>query len=148
MSVEAVGLKSTLNNLIPVAMAFLHDIYFPLRWFMLFAVVLVLFDCRWGVAAAKKRGEKVRFSRAGRRTIQKMVDYFCWITIAGLIETLFEADMAIYGIPVGQGLLLIFIYLFEVNSCYNNYCEARCIETWDIIGWVGEKTNLKRKEKE
>jgi len=144
---EVIGVKS-IYSISAITIGFLQDLYYPLRWFMLLAAVLILFDLRWGIGAAKKRGEIIRFSKAGRRSINKAVDYFCWITIAGLITNLFETDINIYGIPVGQGLLLLFIFLFEINSCYSNYCEMRDIKKWDVISWVSEKTNLKIKKEE
>ena len=49
---------------------------------LIVAVVLVLGDLRFGIEAAKKRGETVRRSRAVRRTVNKLVDYLCWICIA------------------------------------------------------------------
>ena len=140
---EEIAGKSTISTITALITAFLQDLYYPLRWFMLLAFVLILFDWRWTVAAAKKRGEKKQASRSGRQSINKMVDYFCWLTIAGLIEGMFDVDFEVHGIPIVQIILLILIYSFEIGSCYSNYCEARGIkEKWDIFGWIGKKTGL------
>jgi hypothetical protein len=140
------NMDSPLNGLTAITLAFLGDLYCPLRWLMLLATVLIAFDVRWGIAAARKRGEVIRFSKAGRRAINKTIDYFCWVTIAGIIENVFAAKFSVEGIPVGQLLLLIFIYAFEIDSCYSNYCEARNIRNrWNILGWVGKRFSLERK---
>ena len=44
-------------------------------WFLILAIILILGDLRFGIAAAKKRGERIRPSRAVRRSINKLVDY-------------------------------------------------------------------------
>lgn len=97
------------------------DFIEPLKWFMLLAVILIIADLRFGVAAAKKRGEQIRFSRAGRRTINKIVDYLCWILLAGAIGKAFGLP---FDIPILPAIVLLVIYGFEINSCYGNYFEA------------------------
>ena len=139
------GGNSSMRLITTIIMSFLEDLYSPLRWFMVLAFVLVLFDWRWGIKAAKKRGEKVRTSSAGRRAINKMVDYFCWITIAGIINNMFEIQLEIMNIPIVQLGLLILIYSLELGSCYSNYFESRGIVGWDLIDWISMKTGLKLK---
>ncbi|OUO16795.1 hypothetical protein B5F93_00625 [Odoribacter splanchnicus] len=97
------------------------DFIEPLKWFMLLAVILIIADLRFGIAAAKKRGEQIRFSRAGRRTINKIVDYLCWILLAGAIGKAFGLP---FDIPILPAIVLLVIYGFEINSCYGNYFEA------------------------
>ena len=97
------------------------DLIEPLKWFMLLAVILIIADLRFGIAAAKKRGEQIRFSRAGRRTINKIVDYLCWILLAGAIGKAFGLP---FDIPILPAIVLLVIYGFEINSCYGNYFEA------------------------
>lgn len=75
--------------------------------------------------AAKKRGEKIRFSRAIRRTINKMVDYLCWVTLAEVCSMTFEITI---GVPVISMGMLFIIYGIEINSCVNNYLEYKGIK--------------------
>ena len=49
----------------------------PLRWFFLLGLILIFADLRFGVEAARIRKEKVRTSRAIRRTVNKIIDYLC-----------------------------------------------------------------------
>lgn len=110
------------------------DFYRPLVPFIILAVVLVLADLKFGVEAAKKRKrdalkagrkyEPVRFSRAGRRTLNKITDYICWVTLAGLFG---QAFGQILGIPALAALILLVIYILELSSCFSNYFEARGI---------------------
>ena len=69
--------RNTISAMGSVFMSGFMDFIEPLKWFMLLALILIIVDLRFGIAASKKRGERIRFSRAGRRTINKMVDYLC-----------------------------------------------------------------------
>lgn len=110
------------------------DFYRPLWPFLILAIVLVLADLNFGLAAAKKRKanaintgksyEPIRFSRAGRRTLNKLTDYICWVTLAGLFGNAFGD---ILGIPALPAIILLVIYVLELSSCFSNYFEARGI---------------------
>lgn len=116
-------------------MATFWDFYRPLLPFLLLAAVLVLVDLNFGIAAAKKRKatakkkcepfEEIRFSRAGRRTLNKITDYICWVTLAGLFG---QAFGNILGIPALAAIILLVIYVLELSSCFSNYFEARGIK--------------------
>jgi hypothetical protein len=103
----------------------LLDFYMKLVPFLLLAIVLIICDLRFGVARAKHAGEAVRMSRAIRRTLNKLVDYICWVTLAGLFGSTFGE---VFGIPLLSAGMLLVIYGIEINSCYNNYFEARGIK--------------------
>lgn len=103
----------------------LLEFYTHLIPFLLLAIVLIACDLRFGVARAKRAGEAVRMSRAVRRTLNKLVDYICWVTLAGLFGNTFGE---VFGIPLLSAVLLLIIYGIEMNSCYNNYFEARGIK--------------------
>lgn len=103
----------------------LLDFYNALIPFILLAIVLIIMDSRFGIAAARKRGETIRPSRKWRRAINKLVDYVCWVTLAGLFGQTFGS---ILGIPILSGLLLLIVYGIEVTSCFNNYFEYKGIK--------------------
>lgn len=103
----------------------LLDFYNNLIPFILLAIVLIIVDSRFGIAAARKRGETIRTSRKWRRAINKLVDYVCWVTLAGLFGQTFGT---ILGIPVLSGLLLLIVYGVEISSCFNNYFEYKGIK--------------------
>ena len=105
--------------------ASLLDFYNALIPFILLAIVLIIVDSRFGIAAARKRGETIRPSRKWRRAINKLVDYVCWVTLAGLFGQTFGS---ILGIPILSGLFLLIVYGIEVTSCFNNYFEYKGIK--------------------
>jgi uncharacterized membrane protein YfcA len=114
--------KSIITSTTAVLLSGMIEFLTPLKWFAVLGVILVLADLRFGIRAARYRGEKIRVSRAGRRTINKLVDYTCWIFMAGAIDKAFGAP---FGIPILPALTMLAVYGFEVNSCFHNYFEAK-----------------------
>lgn len=117
--------RSIISGTATTLVAPLVDFYTPLLPFFMLAIVIVICDCRFGVEAAIKRKEEIRQSRKWRRSINKLMDYICWVTLAGLFGGVFGT---ILGIPVLSVLILLLIYGIEVMSCFNNYFEARGIK--------------------
>ncbi len=113
--------RNVINGMAAVALSEFLGFLYPLRFFLLAGAVLILADLRFGIEAAKARKEKIRKSRAGRRTINKMVDYLCWILLAGALDKAFGIP---FDIPLLPALVLLVVYGFEINSCYSNYFEA------------------------
>jgi phosphate starvation-inducible membrane PsiE len=96
----------------------LVDFYSKLLPFLLLAMALIAIDSRFGIQASKKRGETIRISRAIRRAINKMVDYICWITLAGMIGQTFGTA---FHIPLLSVIVLCIVYGIELTSIFNNY---------------------------
>lgn len=94
----------------------------PLKWFFLLGLILIVVDLRFGILAARARGESVRTSRAVRRTLNKVIDYLCWILVAGAMGKAFGMP---FDVPILPAIVLLVIYGCEVNSCYGNYFAAR-----------------------
>lgn len=117
--------RNIINGTTTAVVAPLVDFYNSLIPFLLLAVVLIVVDSRFGVAAARKRGEPIRTSRKWRRAINKLVDYICWVTLAGMFG---EAFGEILGIPILSALILLIVYGIEISSCFNNYFEAKGIK--------------------
>lgn len=111
------------------------EFYRPLLPFLLLAIVLIGADTRFGVEASLKRGETFRPSRMMRRAINKLVDYICWITLAGVVGNAFGS---VLGIPILSALILLVIYGIELTSCFNNYFEFKGINKqiniWKLFG--------------
>lgn len=103
-------------------LAVLTDFFEPLRWILLLALLIVFVDLRFGIRAARKRGETIRTSRAIRRTINKIVDYMCWILLAGVLGEAFGEP---FGIPLLPLIVLLVVFGCEINSCFSNYFESR-----------------------
>lgn len=101
-----------------------------LPWLIL-AVPIIVLDLLYGIRAAKFRGDKVRWSTAIRRTIDKTVGYIMWCAAAVMIAQLFEVawlDKAILGLVYGN----------ELISVIGNYLETKGINLsvanlWKLI---------------
>lgn len=116
------------------------DFYSHLGWWLLLASGLILLDLRFGIKAARVRGEEIRFSRAWRRTINKSVDYLGWVTVAEMLSRTFGVTL---GEPlVSKGVLFV-VYLIELSSCLNNYFEYKRLP-WRIepYKWIKEKISF------
>lgn len=116
--------RNIINGTTTTLVSPLLDFYQSLIPFILLAMVLIIVDSRFGCAASRRRGETIRPSRKWRRTINKLVDYVCWVTLAGLFGQTFGT---VLGIPILSALLLLVVYGIELSSCYNNYLESRGI---------------------
>lgn len=138
------------NNLFSATMAalgmVLADFYGHLAPWLLLGMVLVFVDLRFGLLAAKARKEEIRPSRAWRRTLNKMVDYLCWVTLAEVCSRTFGITI---GAPVVSMAMLFIIYGIELNSCVNNYLEYKGIKKkWNFFRLVGKENLLEDKAEE
>lgn len=133
--------RNIINGTTTAVVAPLLDFYNSLIPFLILAIVLIFVDSRFGVAAARKRGEPIRTSRKWRRAINKLVDYICWVTLAGLFGQTFGT---ILGMPVLSGLLLLVVYGIEISSCFNNYFEAKVISKKINVFKLFNRTEVER----
>ena len=94
-------------------------------WFLILAIILILGDLRFGIAAAKKRGEKIRPSRAVRRSLNKLVDYICWLSIATVVGVNFGT---VFGLPLLSVIIMAVVCVIELSSIVDNYFEYKGIK--------------------
>lgn len=109
----------------------LVDFYSKLLPFLMLAVALIIIDSRFGILASRKRGEAIRTSRAIRRAINKLVDYICWVTLAGMIGQTFGTA---FHIPLLSIIVLCIVYSIELTSIFNNYFFYKGIKK-KFNGW-------------
>lgn len=143
-------MEETTNTLFSAAMAaigaVIAEFYEHLAPWLLLGMVLVIADLRFGILAAKKRGEKIRTSRAVRRTINKMIDYLCWVTVAEVCSRTFGVSI---GVPVVSLAVLFIIYGIELSSCVNNYLEYKgARKKFNFFRLVGREELLEDMEDE
>lgn len=89
---------------------------------LIVACALIIGDLRFGIMAAKRRGDKIRPSRAIRRTINKFVDYICWVSIAWVMGVAFGNA---FGVPLLAVIIMAVICAIELSSIFDNYCEYK-----------------------
>lgn len=112
------------------------QILYDLRWMILLAIILILSDLWFGISASRVQGITIRKSRAGRRTLNKLVDYICYILLGAVIG---KAIGEPYGVDpmVVSITVMILCYCFEVDSIYGHICEIHGIKKqysiWKII---------------
>lgn len=100
----------------------LIEYLYPMKWFALLAFIIIVADLRFGTLAAKKRGETVRFSRAIKRTGNKIVDYTCWLLLAWALGLAFGDYLESQFLPA---IVLAVIFGIELESCFSNYFETK-----------------------
>lgn len=103
--------------------AFLDGYQFLAEWLGI-AIVFIIVDLRFGILAAKKRGEKIRGSRAVRRSVQKLMDYICWSLVSYFINLRFGLTLKVESLPI---IIMFVIYALEFCSIINNYLEYKGI---------------------
>lgn len=94
-------------------------------WFLILAIILILGDLRFGIAAAKKRGEHIRPSRAIRRSLNKLVDYICWLSIATVVGVNFGS---VFCLPLLSVIIMAVVCVIELSSIIDNYLEYKGIK--------------------
>lgn len=93
--------------------------------FLILAIILILGDLRFGIAAAKKRGEHIRPSRAVRRSLNKLVDYICWLSIATVVGVNFGS---VFGLPLLSVIIMAVVCIIELSSIIDNYLEYKGVK--------------------
>lgn len=141
--------RNVINGALSVTLADWLIYLEPIKWLALCGIILVFCDLRFGVLAAKARGESIRKSRALRRTCNKLVDYTCWVLLSVGIEFAFGLSLHIPLIPV---FIMLVIYGIELNSVFQNYFDYRGINVKvNVFDWLKKKVDIidvKQKDKE
>ena len=114
--------RNIINGVMASAIMPLLTFYENLMPYILLAIALIIVDSRFGVKASRKRGETIRPSRKWRRAINKLVDYVCWVTLAGVFG---QAYGSVLDIPALAALMLLIVYSIELTSIFNNYFEYK-----------------------
>ncbi len=132
--------RQVISALTATTLSGLYEFAEPLRWLFVLGGVLIVADLRFGIRASRVRGESIRASRAIRRTINKAVDYICWVLLAGTLGATFGESIGVKILPI---LVMIVIYGVETNSCFSNYFEAKGADLQvDIFKWLARKTDI------
>ena len=125
----------------------IKEVVFELRWMLVFIVAMIIADFVLGIIdSVVKRGEDVRFSRAGRRTMCKFIEYNSYLVLGFMfgIAILQPVGICSYTISSICGLGLAFI--FEFDSIADHICEIHGIKNKVsikrlLVGYIKKKYN-------
>lgn len=113
-----------------------YAIIFDLRWMILLAFILIIADFWFGISTSKLQGIEIRKSRAGRRTLNKVIDYLCYILLGAVIGKAIGEPYGLNPITVSITIMIL-CYCFEIDSIYNHICVLHGVQKrysiWSII---------------
>ena len=129
-------MSSALKTSIVGFLAEWSHLLWGLRWMITLAILLVVSDFWFGISDSRHKDVPVKPSTAVKRTVNKVIDYICYVLIGA---TLGKAIAEPYGIdPIVTAItIMIFCYGFEVDSIYKHICRLHDIEPkydlWDFL---------------
>lgn len=113
------------------AVLFLQNAVMRMIPYSIAAIPLIILDLRYGIKAARMRGDKVRFSTALRRTVTKTFTYVCWLILASTIAVAFSQEWL-------EWIVLGAVFANEMLSIIGNLLETRGLEiSWKNIITAG-----------
>lgn len=112
------------------------DILYDLRWMMLLGLILIISDFWFGINAAKVKKIEIRKSRAGRRTLNKIIDYTCYLLLGAVLGKAIGEPYGLEPITISASVLIL-CYGFEIDSIYGHICALHGIQKnysiWRIL---------------
>lgn len=125
----------------------IKEVVFELRWMLVFIVAMIIADFVLGIIdSVVKRGEDFRFSRAGRRTMCKFIEYNSYLVLGFMfgIAILQPVGICTYTMSSMCGLGLAII--FEFDSIMEHVCEIHGIKNKVsvkrlLVGYIKKKYN-------
>lgn len=123
----------------------IKNVVFELRWMLAFIVVMIVADFVLGIIdSVVKRGEDFRFSRAGRRTMCKFIEYNSYLVLGFMlgIAILQPVGICTYTISSMCGLGLAIV--FEFDSIMEHVCAIHGIKNKIsikrmLVGYIKKK---------
>lgn len=101
-------------------------LFWDLRWLIALAVCLIIVDGWLGISESRMKKVEIRKSKAGRRTMNKIVDYICYLMLGGILGMAIGEPLGVNHIAIAAVSMLI-ACLFEIDSIAGHYCELHGI---------------------
>lgn len=102
--------------------------FFDLRWMLVLIVVLIVADFWFGVSESLHKHEHFRFSRAGRRTCNKAVDYVTYLILGSVIGLAIFEPLGWATHTTTAAIGLGFGCVWEVDSIVGHVCELHGVK--------------------
>ncbi len=132
-------------------------VLYDLRWMLVCVAVLIVADFWWGTKETIKKHEetgddqyKWRFSRAGRRSLNKCIDYLTYLLIGAVLGIAIFEPLGICSHTISGAIGLGAGALFDVSSIGGHVCYLHGIDTkgnflkllWRIVvSFIKKKNN-------
>lgn len=102
---------------------------YDLRWMIVLIVVLIVADFWFGLSESLFKHEEFRFSRAGRRTCNKLVDYLTYLLLGAVIGLAIFEPLNITTHTVTAAIGLGLGCLWEVDSIVGHICALHGVKS-------------------
>lgn len=118
----------------------IKGVVFELRWMLAFIIALIIADFVLGIIdSVVKRGEDFRFSRAGRRTMCKFIEYNSYLVLGFMLGIAILQPVGICNYMISSVGGLCLAILFEADSIKDHVCAIHGIENkFSVKKWLVE----------
>lgn len=107
----------------------IKSVVFELRWMLAFIVVMIVADFVLGIIdSVVRRGEDFRFSRAGRRTMCKFIEYNSYLVLGFMLGMAILQPAGLCGYTVSSMCGLGLAIVFEFDSIMEHICDIHGID--------------------
>ena len=118
---------------------------FDMRWFIILSIVLIAVDFKFGKENSLAHGVAFRRSRAVRRTVNKFIDYMCWLIFAAVLGQAFGEPYGINRLVISATVMIVACCI-EVDSITQNYFESRGLDGVSLKGFLVSLAKKKDKD--
>lgn len=125
----------------------IKNVVFELRWMLAFIVVMIVADFVLGIIdSVLKKKEDFRFSRAGRRTMCKFIEYNSYLVLGFMLGIAILQPVGICSYTISSMCGLGLAFLFEFDSIVDHICAIHGIKNKVsikriLIGYIKKKYN-------
>ena len=121
----------------------IRSVVFELRWMLAFIVVMIVADFVLGIIdSVVKRGEDFRFSRAGRRTMCKFIEYNSYLVVGFMLGIAILQPVGICSYTIS--CWLSFSNLTVLWSIYAQFMVSRTRFPLSACWWATLKKSTQR----
>lgn len=104
------------------------QVVYDLRWMLMLVVVLIVTDFWYGLSESLQKKEHFRFSRAGRRTCNKFMDYVGYLLLGTVFGLGIFEPLGIASHVTTAAIGLAFGCVWEVDSIVGHVCALHGIK--------------------
>lgn len=123
----------------------IKNVVFELRWMLAFIVVMIVADFVLGIIdSVLKKKEDFRFSRAGRRTMCKFIEYNSYLVLGFMLGIAILQPVGICSYTISSMCGLGLAIVFEFDSIMEHICTIHGIKNRVsikrlLVGYIKKK---------